>query len=360
MKATIVHVCETLGKGGLENTVRNLILNFNQDQFQQQVICRIEGGFVAEALRRATIPVQILDKRKFTPRLFRTALDRISFDPKTTIIHGHGFISVSSEMIYSKFLGAKGVVVHVQNIVQQLTLKQILKKTILDRVTNQFIAVSDDVASSLRRVKVSNITTIKNSADSSGWTFMARPKNQHLGFPSNAFVLGMVGRVVKRKGFDLFLDIITGIKDVYGVIVGDGEYYPEVKRIIDRRNLSSKIKCFDFQAKLQDYYQLLDALFLYSVREGLPLAILESQAVGVPCFGNEVGGIGEVVKDGYNGYLISNTLLSEINNRIQNIKNNRDTLRRNARATIEKEFSLTRQVETIERMYHAILGLPRG
>ncbi|MCZ6776429.1 MAG: glycosyltransferase family 4 protein [Ignavibacteria bacterium] len=311
-------------------------------------------------MRRETIPVQILDKRKFTPRLFRTALDRISFDPKTTIIHGHGFLSVSSEMIYSKFLGAKGVVVHVQNIVPQLTLKQILKKTILDRVTNQFIAVSDDVASSLRRVKVSNITTIKNSADSSGWTFMARPKNQHLGFPSNAFVLGMVGRVVKYKGFDLFLDIITGIKDVYGVIVGDGEYYPEVKRIIDRRNLSSKIKCFDFQAKLQDYYQLLDALFLYSLHEGGPLVLLESQAVGVPYLGNEVGYVGEVVENGHNGYLIDNTNLSEINQRIQDIKTNRDRLRKNCRPIIEKGFSLRQQMKAIEHLYNSILGLPRG
>ena len=142
--------------------------------------------------------------------------------------------------------------------------------------------------------------------------------------------------------------------------MGDGEYYPEVKRIIEERNLFSKIKCFDFQPRLQEYYQLLDALFLYSLHEGGPLVLLESQAVGVPYLGNDVGYVREVVENGQNGYLINNTNLSEINQRIQDIKTNRDRLRKNCRPVIEKGFSLRRQMNAIEHLYSSILGFPRG
>jgi len=361
LKATIVHLCETLGGGGgLENVIRDLALHTNPDQFGQHVISRIEGGYTATVLKRAGIPVDILNKRRFRPQLFKDALNRIPFDPQTTIIHGHGLLAVSSEMIYSKLLGIKGIIGHIHNTVPRLTLKQILKKTLLKRITNQFIAVSNTVASSLREANISNIKTIRTGTDLSAWTFLDKPNNQHLGFPSNAFVLGMVGRVVKRKGFDLFLDIITNIEEVHGVIVGDGEYYPEVKRIIEERNLFSKIKCFDFQPRLQEYYQLLDALFLYSLHEGGPLVLLESQAVGVPYLGNDVGYVREVVKDGHNGYLIDNTNLSEINQRIQDIKTNRDRLRKNCRPVIEEGFSLGRQMRAIEHLYNSILGLPRG
>jgi len=205
-------------------------------------------------------------------------------------------------------------------------------------------------------MRISNVTTIRNGTDLSEWTYLDKPNNQHLGFPSNACVLGMIGRVVKYKGFDLFLDIITNIEDAYGVIVGEGKDYPEVKRIIEERNLSSKIKCFDFDPKLQDYYQLLDALFLYSSHEGGPLVLLESQAVGVPYLGNDVGYVGEVVQDGYNGYLLNNTHLSEIKRRIQDIKTSQDRLRRNCRPVIERGFSLTRQIKAVEHLYHSILG----
>jgi len=359
-KATIIHVCETLGKGGLENVIRDLVLHSDPDQFELRVICRIEGGYTAAVLRRAGIPVHVIDKRQFTLQLVKAYLNKIPFDPQKTIFHGHGLFSVSSEMIYSKLLGVKGIIGHIHNTVPRLTLKQILKKSLLNRITNQFIAVSDIVASSLREADISNIKTIRTGTNLSAWTFLDKPNNQHLGFPSNAFVLGMVGRVVKQKGFDLFLDIITNIEEVHGVIVGDGEYYPEVKRIIEERNLFSKMKCFDFQPRLQEYYQLLDALFLYSLHEGGPLVLLESQAVGVPYLGNEVGYVPEVVANDHNGYLIDNTNLSEINQRIQDIKTNRDRLRKNCRPVIEKGFSLRRQMKAIEHLYNSILGLPRG
>ncbi len=86
--------------------------------------------------------------------------------------------------------------------------RQIVKTLILKWCTDQFIAVADRVALSLQGMGISNVTTIRNGRDLSRWTFVDKPERERLKFPSDAFVLDMVGRVVKRKGFDLFLDII--------------------------------------------------------------------------------------------------------------------------------------------------------
>ena len=106
---------------------------------------------------------------------------------------------------------------------------------------------------------------------------------------------------------------------------------------------------------LQRYYELLDALFLYSTHEGGPLVVRESQAVGVPYIGNVIGA-GDVVQNGHNGYLLQSKSLSEIEKCIQNIRENQDTLRRNCRSVIEEKFLLTQNIQAIEDVYHSILS----
>ena len=356
MQATIVQVCETLGRGGFENVVRDLALNCDSQQFRTHVLCRIEGGHTATALREEGVPVHILNHRRFTPGAFKDALRRISSDESPLIVHGHGLMAVSSEMIYSRFLGAKGVIVHAHNVETPLIFRQIVKIPVLKRCTDQFIAVADLVSSSLQGIGISNVTTIRNGTDLSRWTFVDKPEREPLTFPSDAFVLGMVGRVVKRKGFDLFLDIIENIENVYGLIVGDGDYYPEVKRLMEERNLTSRIKCVGWQTDLQNYYQLLDALFLYSTAEGGPLVVIESQAVGVPYLGNVVGVVEDVVQNGRNGYLLRSKSLPEIGKRIQDIREKSDTLRENCRSVIEKKFLLEQQIQATEDLYRSMLS----
>ena len=108
---------------------------------------------------------------------------------------------------------------------------------------------------------------------------------------------------------------------------------------------------FKSQEKLPEIYANLDAQFLFSEREGLPLSLLEAQAVGVPYVGNCIGGIGEVVKDHYNGLLFNTFDPSRIGDKLDLLKEESYSFRKNARKVVENNYSLLGMLKKLENLY---------
>lgn len=355
-KIEVIQLCETLGKGGLENVIRDMVLASNDSRFRHHVVCTREGGMTADYLASRGLPVHVLTGGVERAIQFRALVRAMARRKSPVLIHCHGLFSVSTEAILGRLGGASGLVVHVHNLVPALSTLQRIKKVVLGRTADTFIAVSQEVETSLQSKNFAPVETVRNATDISKWVFHEVPDKSTLRLPPEAFVLGMIGRIVKRKGFDLFLDIIAGSETVYGVIVGEGEYGETVSRKIREMGLEQRVRCFPFDTELLKYYSMLDALFLYSTHEGLPLVLLESQAVGVPYLGNDVGGVGEVVKDGENGYLLDRNDMDLIYDRIARIRKNSKALRSKCRERIEAGFGLSGQVQAIEEIYWNCLG----
>lgn len=249
--------------------------------------------------------------------------------------------------------GYNSVFVHVHTLERPRTLYQQFKLHILKRSVNRFVAVSDTVRKCLRLQSIKNVNVIHNAVDIKKYSFHSASSQEKFGFPKNTFLLGMVGRIVKDKGYDHFVHIIQGLQNVAGVIVGEGPYEDKLKAIITEKNLLDRIKFIPFQSQenLPTVYSQLDAFFLFSEREGLPLALLESQSVGVPYIGNAVGGIGEVIRDGYNGFILDELDIKQIESNISQLKKNYKNFRNNARKITEEKYSIEALIGKIEQMY---------
>lgn len=351
-KINIIHFVETLDIGGLENVVYNIVTGIDPTRFNVAVVCRTSGGSTANRIRNSGIPVEVLHKEKLNIlELFRITqkLGR----KKNSILHCHGLFALSSEAIMSIISGFQIILVHVHNLETPETLLQRLKLCLLKRCVNKFIPVSNMVQNALLQNFVSNTQTIHNGIDIDRFRFQSFPNKDLCGFSKDSFVLGMVGRIVKRKGFDHFIEIIANIPTISGLIVGSGPYEENVRNMISENKLGNRIKCIPFQpqGKLPDIYSSLDALFLFSEREGLPLSLLEAQSVGVPYFGNSAGGIGEVVKDGHNGFIIDKVDFLKIRDKINRIEENASYYRSNARKVVEEKYSLDKAIINIEKLY---------
>lgn len=130
------------------------------------------------------------------------------------------------------------------------------------------------------------------------------------GLPTDALVIGFVGRVVRDKGVhelvDAFDTLAPEFPRLHLLIVGAREtedaVAPEVLRQIDQH---PHIHCTGFQEDVRPLLGAMDLLVHPSYREGLPAAPLEAAARGLPVVATRIPGCVDAVQDGVSGFLIA-------------------------------------------------------
>ena len=206
-KVQIVHFVETLGKGGLENVIYNIATNLDPQLFDINVISRITGGDTAKRLCQSGIDVNILNLNKIPLLRIKKILQEAK-NGGPAILHCHGLFASSTEAITGSIAGYDAVFVHVHNMEAPMLPWQRLKLKILKKRVNKFITVSEAVSDCLSKNLINNIMVMPNSISTQKFKFCGLSSKYKFGFPSETFLLGMVGRVVERKGFKQFIKII--------------------------------------------------------------------------------------------------------------------------------------------------------
>lgn len=122
------------------------------------------------------------------------------------------------------------------------------------------------------------------------------------------FLLVSIARLNEQKRIDILLLAISQlIRDGVSckcVIVGDGPLREELLEQALELGLTGYVFFEGFRQDTRDYLQAATAFVLSSDREGLPLAILEAMACGLPCIVTNVGGNAELVTDHVHGLVI--------------------------------------------------------
>jgi glycosyltransferase involved in cell wall biosynthesis len=132
--------------------------------------------------------------------------------------------------------------------------------------------------------------------------------------PAESQIIGMVARVSAQKDYFTLaaaaVDVLAKYPETRFLVVGDNSivdlnrlHYVEVVKKLDELGIRDK---FIFTGHRDDVPRLISAMdicVLCTHREGFPLSILECMAMRKPVVATEVGGIPEIVKNGFNGYL---------------------------------------------------------
>ena len=142
------------------------------------------------------------------------------------------------------------------------------------------------------------------------------------------FKVLFVGRLHSQKGLIYLIDAVNLIKDdlpneVKFVIVGDGE---EKNYLINKiRHLELK-DLFVFKGKifgddLIREYKSSHLFILPSLYEGFPLTVLEAWACKLPVLTTSVGELPYIIKDDYNGWLVSPNNVEELSKKLKYVLN---------------------------------------
>ena len=133
--------------------------------------------------------------------------------------------------------------------------------------------------------KGAKATIIRNAVDLTRFSPSVEPDPQLVAQTTGCKVIGGVGRMVYQKNVpflvDAFAYLTTLVKDVKLVLVGDGAEREEVVRRIEAYGLQDKVLLLPEVAQVERYLKVFDLLALPSFYEGLPLVVMEAQAMGV-------------------------------------------------------------------------------
>ena len=108
--------------------------------------------------------------------------------------------------------------------------------------------------------------------------------------------------------------------------------------------------------------QLLSEASLFalpSYQEGLPIAILEAMAAGLAIVATPVGGIPEVVRDGFNGFLVTPGDVDALAGKLTVLANDRplcEVMGRRSREIVEQELNVKPYVKRLVTLYESLLG----
>ena len=132
-----------------------------------------------------------------------------------------------------------------------------------------------------------------------------------LGFSNNDFVFIFIGRLVNDKGLRELADAMRRLEDeniaIKLLLLGslDGEDDVLAKDKLNYLMQSTNVKYVGSQSDIRPYLMASDALVFPSYREGFPNVPIEAGAMGLPTIVTNINGSNEIIKDGFNGKIIS-------------------------------------------------------
>jgi glycosyltransferase involved in cell wall biosynthesis len=181
-----------------------------------------------------------------------------------------------------------------------------------------------------------------------------------------------VRRLVYKNGVDTFIDAARvivkelGRRDIVFVVVGKGPDMLSIQGQIVSMGLEGNILLAGFVADkdLASFYNMADLFVLPSKSgEGLPLVVLEAMACGLPVVATDVGGVREVLVDGFgklvpadNSGALAGAIVEFINSvDNSNISSKSGSINSELRAVVEERFSWDRNVARLVEIYEELI-----
>lgn len=191
---------------------------------------------------------------------------------------------------------------------------------------------------------------------------------QHFGIAPDEVVIGMVGRLEKGKGQDIFLQAAAEVTKklpnlrfvlIGGETVGQTGYLSFLKSLAENLGIASKVTFTGFVENVHELTNMLDVIVLASKKETFGLSLIEAMATGAVPIGSNAGGVPEIIEHNQNGLLVPPQdpgALAKAMFRLAGDPARRKRLAQAARETVVKKFNLEMHLENLETIFSTVLN----
>jgi len=316
----VLHVLLSLEPGGLENGVVNVINRLDRDRFVSSVCCLKHAGEFARRIEDPRVAIHELHWRGGNDPRLALRLAGLLRRTQPHIVHTR-----NAEPFFYGFAGAK--LARAQALVHSEHGRKFDDRPArfavqrwMSRHTDAIFAVSGQLKTDLVKyigMPEASVEVLHNGVDLGRFDVAARAGadagarerardalRREWGVPDSALVVGSVGRLVAVKNYALLLRAAasSGLA-IHVVLAGEGPERAALTALAASLGIASRVHLLGHSNDVDRVLGAFDVFVLPSFSEGMSNTLLEAMAAGVPPVASDVGGNGEIVRDGVDGRL---------------------------------------------------------
>jgi glycosyltransferase involved in cell wall biosynthesis len=289
---------------------------------------------------------------------------------KVRILHCHKHKSTVYGALAAKATGVPVVISHIHGINRTRNLVRKFTNFFIFRLIDKILTVGEgtleDVKKSNFKFPSEKIVSIGNSINYKAFANTEVTKEgirEKLGIVKDKFVFGTVSRLTPVKGHNFLIEAFYRIRDKLQnsqlVIVGEGRAKADLEKQVERLGLQESVHFLGYRTDIAEVLKSFDIFVLPSIgEEGLPKAMLEAMAAGVPVIGTNISGIPEILADGKYGRLVrpgSSTALSEAMSEMMQLPEEiKKDIIASAKQRVKNHYSHSVICERIESIYEKL------
>ena len=303
----VLHVLPHVEYGGAAQMAINLMTALDPQQFEVHLVCLYDRP---PHPMLGNIRTHILHKSHgFDGRVYEK-LFRLMRQLRPHVVHTHGYVLRYAQPI-ALMLGIPKRVHTLHTLAEKEVGVGWLNRWLYGRFITP-VAISEAVRASLQQhYHLQNFPTIPNGIPMETYAHPTIPPSSwrtQNGYQADEVLIACVAKFRPVKNHAVLVRAFAQAQlppHVKLLLVGDGEsdLIQAIERDLHTLHLQDQVHMLGLRGDSPDVLGASDALILTSDYEGNPLCIMEAMCAGLPVIATNVGGIPELVTDGYNGIL---------------------------------------------------------
>ncbi|MBB5143554.1 glycosyltransferase [Desulfovibrio intestinalis] len=184
-----------------------------------------------------------------------------------------------------------------------------------------------------------------------------------LGIPEKSPVVGGLIRFVSIKDPELWIctamRVCAANPGLYAVLAGHGPMYEQLKNVVASTAHADRILLPGAIKNVSDFLSLCSVFLHTAYVEGLPNALLEAHALGVPIVTTRCGGAADVVVHGQSGFVLDGRDEVALANHVGWLSRHPEAARaagQTGRVHVGRDFSLEHSLGQLQVVYDRITG----
>ncbi|WP_348799487.1 glycosyltransferase family 4 protein [Flavobacterium adhaerens] len=354
-KLKILYTIPNFDTAGSGKVLYDLAQNLDKDKFEVHIACSHNKGAFFAAVENLGLPIHLIETTtKLKPywSLYKRLQPYVAFIKKHQfdIIHSWHWSSDWSEVLATKLGGAKFI--YTKKAMSWGNVHWKIRSFLADFI----ITINEEMREYFPYKK--NQKLIPLGLDTDYYNSSLFQNKQE----TTVFKVITVANLVPVKGIEVLIKAIQLLNNplIQLDILGDdrGDYATKLKQFVVDLNLQNQITFLGKHTDVRPFLAGADLYVIPSLKEGMPMALVEAMTMGVPVLGSNISGINFVLKD-FPELLFEVSNAKDLSRKIDSFyhksENERRQIGKKLRGFCVEHFSVQKFIKEHEDLYVSIM-----